>query len=93
MSELKNCPFCGGNKLRIFADAIDIEFNTRSVICGDCCAKAPMHNWNTRTDTETKRQAINELLELHEQDRVKVNSQCDTLINMSTIDKYLEGLE
>ena len=40
-----------------------------------------------------KREAIAELLKLHKQDRAKVNSQCDTLINMSTIDKYLEGLE
>jgi len=40
----------------------------------------------------TKREAINELLALHKQDRAKVNSQCDTVINMSTIEKYLEGL-
>lgn len=53
-------------------------------------------NWNQmKTDFEKKikRQAINELLALHEQDRAKVNSQCDTLINMSTVRKYLEGLD
>lgn len=31
--------------------------------------------------------------ETHKQDHAKVNSQCDTLINMSNIDKYLEGLD
>lgn len=41
---------------------------------------------------QAKREAITELLALHEQDRAKVNSQCDTLINMSTVDKYLRGL-
>ena len=42
--------------------------------------------------SEIKHQAIAELLELHKQDRAKVNSQCDSLINMSTVQKYLEGL-
>lgn len=50
-------------------------------------------DWNRRYINRYKRQAITELLALHEQDRAKVNSQCDTLINMSTVRKYLEGLE
>ena len=39
-----------------------------------------------------KREAITELLALHKQDRTKVNSQCDTLINMSTVDRYIRSL-
>lgn len=40
----------------------------------------------------TRIRAINELLALHNQERSKINSQCDTLINMSTVIRYLEGL-
>ena len=39
----------------------------------------------------TKRLAIQELLEQHKKDRAKVSSKCD-LINMSTVERYLEGL-
>jgi hypothetical protein len=60
MSDLKPCPFCGSDNLRIFADAIDVEFNTKSVICGKCCAKAPLHNWNARAESQ-------ELATLHQQ--------------------------
>lgn len=52
-------------------------------------------HWNKvklEMDNAIKRQAITELLALHEQDRAKVNSQCDTLINMSTVERYLRGL-
>lgn len=44
------------------------------------------------SDINQKRQAIAELLALHKQDRAKVNSQCDSLINMSTVEKYLRSL-
>lgn len=40
-----------------------------------------------------KKESAEEIVALHEQDRAKVNSQCDTLINMSTVEKYLEGLK
>ena len=38
------------------------------------------------------KKSAEKILALHEQDRAKVNSQCDTLINMSTVDKYLDSL-
>lgn len=93
MSELKPCPFCGGEVLIVFADKVDVKFNNKSVSCGHCSAKAPLHNWNTRCENKIKRRAAEEILALHEQDRAKVNSQCDTLINISTVEKYLEGLK
>lgn len=43
------------------------------------------------SSNEIKRQAITELLEQHKKDREKVSSKCD-LINMSTVERYLEGL-
>jgi len=48
--------------------------------------------WNVRDDKQVKREAAEEILALHEKDREKVSSQCNTLINMSTVMKYLEGL-
>ncbi|WAX23068.1 hypothetical protein pA_gene0027 [Vibrio phage 13VT501A] len=42
-------------------------------------------------DKEMKKRAIQELLEQHKKDRAKVSSKSD-LINMSTVEKYLEGL-
>lgn len=41
--------------------------------------------------SEIKRQAITELLEQHKKDRAKVSSKSD-LINMSTVEKYLDSL-
>lgn len=41
---------------------------------------------------EVKRETIEGLLAQHEKDREKVSSQCNTLINMSTVDKYLRSL-
>lgn len=41
---------------------------------------------------KAKKEAVKELLELHKQDRANVNSQCDSLINMSTVEKYLRSL-
>ena len=43
-------------------------------------------------DKAMKKRAITELLEQHRKDRAKVSSECDSLINMSTVDKYLRSL-
>ena len=50
------------------------------------------HKEMVRLKALIKREGVNELLALHKQDRAKVNSQCDSLINMSTVDKYLRSV-
>ncbi len=58
-----------------------------------CTGGHKLHSkWNARADSLVKREAIEELLTLHDKDREKVNSQCKTLINRSTVDKYLRSL-
>lgn len=101
MSDLKPCPFCGGdadiggdeNEEYAVAFCTGCGNATDGYLVDECGAEFASEAWNTRADSNIKRQAITELLALHEQDRAKVNSQCDTLINMSTVEKYLEGLK
>ena len=52
----------------------------------------PAREVDIESVSEIKREAITELLALHDKDREKVSSQCNTLINMSTVDKYLRSL-
>lgn len=98
MSELKPCPCCGAS-----AELLETPRGYRVACedwnCGigtiqcDWTERRAIEIWNARHSNQTKREAITELLALHKQDRSKVNSQCDTLINMSTVEKYLRGLK
>ena len=58
MSELKPCPFCGGNNLTI-------ERLMYVVFCNDCGAEmsgnAPLGNWNTRPIEDALNARIAEL--------------------------------
>ena len=40
-----------------------------------------------------KIEAVNEIRDMHNEARSKINSQCDTLINTSTLDDYESNLE
>lgn len=42
---------------------------------------------------EIKLQAVAEIRALHQKSREKVNSQCETLINISVLDEYEESLK
>lgn len=91
MSELKPCMKCSSG---------DVGASQGKAYCYQCGITTKQHvtndnavkDWNTRDEAPVKREGVNELLALHKQDRAKVNSQCDSLINMSTVDKYLRSL-
>lgn len=42
---------------------------------------------------EIKKQALNELLNRHKQSRVKISSQCDTLISKKLVEDIIKELE
>lgn len=66
MSELKNCPFCGGDQIGCYVN----EQNYNVIQCGNCGAMVshydylPVEKWNTRATGVTDAEAICKAIEV-----------------------------
>ena len=83
MSELKLCPFCGGETLSV-EELSSAWFSGNSqdhVICDNCACSAPEVSWNTRADSSQIEKLEAELLYLS-----------NILRNVSESSKHLENI-
>ena len=82
--ELPPCPLCGNKNLKVYADSIDIEFNTRSVICAKCSCKAPLHQWVNRSNLEQP--TIRDYIKANEPDWKKCHRK---MVNTSSLYEFI----
>ncbi len=64
--KLEPCPLCNGSAIYKTKSAIDDFLGTQTVSCRECCASAPLHNWNNRPSRERLQQENAELREFAE---------------------------
>lgn len=63
-NELKPCPFCGGVKLRIIRDQLDVMLGVEGSVLCPCGVKIPVNKWNTRIEDKQLAAANAEIVEL-----------------------------
>ena len=65
MEELKPCPFCGSENLRVSKDELDVLLGGKgSIFCKNCCSKSPVSKWNSRSNDVQLAAAKAEIVEL-----------------------------
>lgn len=62
MSELKPCPFCGGEPR-----LMDVPPAHDEVVCPSCVISMPRCNWNRRTSSPPDQEAVERLIAENEQ--------------------------
>lgn len=82
MSELKRCPFCGGE-----AEVIECD-GDYAIICKDCCDVTPVTNWDDTLEKAIEiwntRKPMERIIERLEQQAEQYNRRANELVEKST---------